>query len=159
MTLKVSENGFRSMERKLESLKEDLRKTRIYKNQVAADNGNVWHDNNDFEQTEIEERRLLREISDLEAKIVSAEIISPGTSSLDTINSGAIVQLRISGEDFSDDLTVLFSDTDEKSEYMKISFNSPVSKAIYNQKIGFVGTYIADGEQLTVEVLDIKYES
>lgn len=80
MTLKLSAEGLRSLERELDSLEQQLRDNRIYKNKIAVENGNVWHDNNDFEQCEIEERRLMKEISDMREKIFSAEIISSNTS-------------------------------------------------------------------------------
>ena len=120
MTLKLSQDGLASMERKLKSLEEELSKNRIYKNQIAADNGNVWHDNNDFEQCEIEERRLMKEISDIKEKIIKAEIITSKSSS-NIVDFGNIVKLRITDEYDSEELTILFSDSDEKSEYDKMA--------------------------------------
>lgn len=159
MSLKYSAEGVKALERELTGLKEDLRKLQIYKNQIAAENGDVWHDNNDFEQSEIEERRLKKSIADLEKKIKTVEVISPTTFSDNTVNYGAIVKLKIFGEGFSDEMTILFSDSDEKTQFQKISLNSPVGKAIYEKTIGFVGHYTVGKEFISVEILDIQYSN
>lgn len=158
MALKLSENGLISKQRELESLEKQLHENRIYKNKIAVDNGNVWHDNNDFEQCEIEERRLMKSISDIKEEIHKAEIIS-SKSCTDIVDYGAIVELQIDGDDFSDYSTILFSDSDEESKYEKIFINSPVGSIIYQQKVGFTGQYSVNGNKLTVKILDVKYES
>lgn len=158
MKLKFSEDGLRSKKRELEKLEKELHENRIYKNKIAVENGNVWHDNNDFEQCEVEERRLMKKISDLKDEILNAEIISPTNCDLQKVDYGAIVTLRIMGADFMDELTVLFSDSDEKSNYEKISLNSPVGKIIYTQKAGFSGKYTVGASEMLVEVVEVEYD-
>lgn len=52
---------------------------------------------------------------------------------------------------------ILFSDSDEASELMKVSANSPLGKTIYNQKVGFTGSYTVDNISVfTVKILKIE---
>lgn len=164
-TLKYSAEGVKSLERELDSLKTSLRKLQIYKNKLAAENGDVWHDNNDFEQCEIEERRLSKSIADLEEKIKNIEIISSSSPSKNTVNYGAIVKVKISGDDeeLDDDdvITLLFSDSDQKVEYQKTNANTPIGKVIFGESIGFIGNYTVNNKGVvttfTVEILDVQY--
>lgn len=164
-TLKYSTEGVKSLERELDSLKASLRKLQIYKNKLAAENGDVWHDNNDFEQCEIEERRLSKSIADLEEKIKNIEIISSPSSSKNTVNYGAIVKVKISGDDEEPDdddvITLLFSDSDQKVEYQKTNANTPIGKVIFGESIGFIGNYTVNNKgvvtNFTVEILDVQY--
>ena len=54
--IKVSLEGYRSLERELETLQKRLVEASKCKNKSAVENGDVWHNNNDFEQMEIQER-------------------------------------------------------------------------------------------------------
>ena len=161
-TLKYSTEGIKSLERELDSLKTSLLKLRIYKNKMAAENGDVWHDNNDFEQCEIEERRLSKSIADLEEKLKNIEVISSPSSSKNTVNYGAIVKVKISGEEDDDDvITLLFSDSDQKVNYQKTNANTPIGKVIFGESVGFIGNYTVNNKGVvttfTVEILDVQY--
>lgn len=167
MALKYSVEGVKALERELDSLKAELRKLQIYKNKTAAENGDVWHDNNDFEQAEIEERRLQKSIADLEEKLQKVEVISTDTSSSsDTVNYGALVTVKIKGEDDDPDddddvITLWFSDSGEKAGCTKTNVNTPIGKLIFDKPVGFIGNYVVDNKgaktTFTVEILDIQY--
>lgn len=153
--IRVSKDGYNSLERELVSLQERLTKVSKYKNKIAVENGDVWHDNNDFEQMEIEERRLIREIFEIKEKIKNAEIIEE-QSEFGKVYFGSIVTLIISGSDFSETETIIFSDSDEESIYYKVSANSPIGKAIFNQPVGYMGKYEVNGNKMKVEIINIK---
>ena len=153
--IKVSKEGYRSLERSLEDLNKKLIDVGKYKNKIAAENGDVWHDNNDFEQTEIMERSLMKEISDLKEKLRNAEIVTSDDVE-GKVGFGSIVTVNIGSSDSPKEKeTFLVSDSDEESEYYKISINSPIGKAIFNQEVGYVGNYDVNGKKWQVEILDI----
>ena len=72
----LSQEGLNAKKKQLDNLREQLIELQQYKGQVAINSGDAWHDNNDFEQTEIEERRLLTSIRMLEEEIESAELVN-----------------------------------------------------------------------------------
>ena len=73
--LTVSSKGLEDMKKRLESSQDELIALRKYKGAEAVDNGDVWHDNNDFEQCEIQERALQKDINDLEHQIATAIVV------------------------------------------------------------------------------------
>lgn len=157
MSLIVSAEGFKSMVRQLESLQDQLQQVQIHKNKIAVENGNVWHDNNDFEQSEIDERRLLREIADLKQKMKEATVIDEQIENFDIVNYGAKVEVSVNNGTAEKIFTVLFSDSDEESKYMKISANSPIGETIFHKEVGFIGNYTVEEKNFTIEILKIEY--
>lgn len=63
--LKLTQEGLEKLTRELESKREELRELGKYKSQAAANEGDTWHDNFAFEQTEINERGMIRQINEL----------------------------------------------------------------------------------------------
>ena len=157
MSYTISSAGLKSLERQLESLNQKLLELRRHKNKIAVDNGNAWHDNNDFEQSEIDERRILREIADIKEKINTATVISESNSNLSIVDYGAKVDLSIKDNECTEFMSILFSDSDEPSAFQKISANSPLGKAIFHQETGFIGSYKVGVETFEVKILKIEY--
>ena len=158
MALLISKAGLNTKRKEIESLKQKLNDLRIFKGSVAIHSGDAWHDNNDFEQSEIEERRILKQINDLSAEIASATIVEDTSCETDIVKFGSKVLIKLSedNEDIMEEI-ILFSDSDEASELMKVSANSPLGKTIYNQKVGFTGSYTVDNISVfTVKILKIE---
>ena len=157
MSLTVSKAGLESMHRQLEDLKADLSKLQQFKGREAINSGNAWHDNNDFEQCEIEERRLITRIHELSEQIASATVIDGEITNANVVNYGDLVTLQISiGDEKDPEEKLLISDSDEPSEFGKISLNSPICKAIYHQPEGATVDYVAAGNHLQVHILKIE---
>ena len=157
MSLTVSEEGYKSMERQLDSLQNKLQEVRVYKNKIAVENGNVWHDNNDFEQCEIDERRLSREISKLQQTMKDATIICEKEINSKVVNYGAKVEVCVKNDAGENIFNILFSDSDEESEHTKISANSPLGKVIFQKEVGFKDSYKVGDMKFSVEILKIEY--
>ena len=84
-SLKLSRDGLEKLKQNLEEKKEELRKLGIYKASAAANEGDAWHDNFAFEQTEIQERALIHTINELQNEINNAEIIDDDSESNDKV--------------------------------------------------------------------------
>lgn len=159
MTLRISKAGLETRKKHLEDLRKQLRELRKFKGSVAIHNGDDWHHNNDFHQCEIDEIRLQKQICDLEAEISSAIIIDTTTdSNSNIVDYGAhvTIQLNINGEKLPEDI-ILFSDSDEISDFMKVSANSPLGNTIYQKGVGYTGSYNVDERILHVTILKIEY--
>ncbi|MCR5147192.1 MAG: GreA/GreB family elongation factor [Clostridia bacterium] len=148
----------KTKERELEELKQKLSELRVFKGSVAIHSGDAWHDNNDFEQCEIDERRLLKQINDLSAEIASAEVIDDIDSNSNIVSYGARVLIKLSrnGKEIPEH-TILFSDSDEPSEFKKVSANSPLGNAIYQKEEGYSTTYTVDSNVFNIKILKIEY--
>ena len=158
MALIISRAGQKTMEKELEKLKGKLNELRIFKGSIAIHSGDAWHDNNDFEQCEIEERALLKQISNLSSEIASATIIEDDNSNSNIVSYNAKVLIKLSrnGKDLPEH-TILFSDSDEPSEFRKVSANSPLGNAIYQKEEGYTATYNLDSNVFKVKILKIEY--
>ena len=92
--LKLTQEGLEKLTRELESKKEELLELGRYKSQAAANEGDAWHDNFAFEQTEIKERGLIRQINELQERINTAEIIQDeDVKSSDVVGVGSHVMM------------------------------------------------------------------
>lgn len=158
MALIISKAGLKAKEKELDTLRKKLSELRAFKGSVAILSGDAWHDNNDFEQSEIDERRLLKQISDLSAEIASADIVDDDVFNSNIVSYGAKVSIKLSrnGKELNEDI-ILFSDSDEPSEFMKVSANSPLGNTIYQKEEGYIGTYTVDTNVFTVKILKIEY--
>ena len=142
----------------MENKKEELRELGKYKSQAAANEGDTWHDNFAFEQTEIRERGLIRQINELQEHINTAEIIQGEkvkSSDIVGVGSHVTVSLKFSQEEVEElsfFLTGSFGDA--SSEY--VSINSPIGECIIGKKVGFEGRYTVNGHEINVKILAIS---
>ena len=155
--LKLTKDGIKKLNEELEEKEEELRKLGKYKGDAAANEGDAWHDNFAFEQTEIKERALKREIEDLRQKIAMAEIIKisdDGDNDKIKIGSNVTVLLKYSEEDEEELSFVMLDLRDSKNN--SISINSPIGELIKGQKVGFTGKYTVGENIIHVKVLSVK---
>lgn len=157
--LKLTQEGLEQLTRELESKKEELLELGKYKGQAAANEGDAWHDNFAFEQTEIKERGLIRQIQELQRSINTAEIIpTDSVQTSDTVKIGSQVTVSIKrsikGEvkirSFC--LTGNFGDTNSKC----VSVNSPMGECIIGKKVGFEGKYTVNGNDVFIRIESIS---
>ena len=149
MSLKLTQKGYEEYLAEIAEKEEELRQIGIYKGREAVEHGDVWHDNHSFEQAEIQERALIRTISDLKAKIKDSSIV----------NIGSEVEVELSFSEQQNDterLTVIISgDYNNKKNDSYISINSPLAKAIMGKEVGFSGYYEVNTSKIKVTVLNI----
>ena len=156
--LKLTKEGLKKLTRELESKKEELLELGRYKSQAAANEGDAWHDKFGFEQTEIKERGLIRQINDLQERINTAEIIQDEivkSSDIVGVGSHVTVSLKFSyeeEEELSFFLTGNFGDA--SSEY--VSINSPIGECIVGKRAGYEGKYIVNGNEIFVKIKSVS---
>lgn len=153
--MKVSKEGLLAMEDRLSELKRKLNEIGQHKGKVAIHSGDAWHDNNDFDQTEIEERRLSRQIYDLEEEIKNATIIEV-TNAPGVVSLNSIVTLRlIFSEDDKEEVTYKLTDVDSSS-LDSITLHSPLGKEIFGKKVGETGYYNAPMGKVKFQILSVE---
>lgn len=155
--LKLTQEGLKKLTRELESKKEELRDLGKYKGQAAANEGDAWHDNFAFEQTEIKERRVIRQINELQERINTAEIIQEDVKPSDVVGVGSYVTVSLKfsqeeEEELSFFLTGNFGDA--SSEY--VSINSPIGECIVGKRVGHEGKYTVNGNEIFVKIKSVS---
>lgn len=156
--LKLTKTGVEELTRELELKQEELRNLGQYKSQAAENEGDTWHDNFAFEQTEIKERALNYEISRIQHQIKTAEIIDEdleGEEGLVKLGSKVRVYMEYSDGDGEEDTFILIGGQGKSTEN-KISINSPLGKCVLGKAVNFEGQYNVNGNIIKVKVLEIK---
>ena len=156
--LMLTEEGLNNLKREIEIKKEELRELGKYKGSAAANEGDAWHDNFAFEQTEIKERSLILEIKELENQLSSAEIISSDNSSdknVVGINSEVTVIMKFD-EDDEEEHTFTLVGNYCNAGLSNVSLNSPMGECINQKPVGFEGKYTVNGNEIYVKIIKIN---
>ncbi len=153
--IKVSLKGLEAMKRELTSLEKELSNLQKAKNSTISHKRQI-SGSYELEQAEVDEWLLYSQISKLRERISSAVVIADEDSAT-VVNFGATVEIIISDSKSETEMQILFSDSDEQSDLVKVSANSPLGEVIFRQKPGYVGTYTVQGNTFTVEIKKIEY--
>lgn len=156
-SLKLTQKGYEQYLLDIAKKEEELRQLGIYKGREAVEHGDVWHDNHSFEQAEIEERRLIRTISDMKSRLNNIEIIEEDSKNSSVVNIGSTVDVKLTfAADDTVDLRVTISgDYNSKKDSSVISVNSPLASCIMGKSIGFSGYYEVNSSKIKATVLNI----
>ena len=156
--LKLTEAGVKELNKELELKQEELRKLGQYKSQAAENEGDTWHDNFAFEQTEIKERALNYEISRLQHQIKTAEIIDENSDedeSVIKVGYKIRVYMEYSDGDVEEDTFILTGGQGKINEN-KVSVNSPIGECVLGKTVGFKGQYSVNGNIIKIKVLKVE---
>lgn len=156
--LKLTKEGVEELNKELELKKEELRKLGQYKSEAAENEGDVWHDNFAFEQTEIQERALNYEINRLHNQISTVEIIDDNSEKdekIIKIDSKIRVRMEYSDGDTEIDTFILTGGKGKLNEN-KVSINSPFGECILGKEVGFEGQYSVNGNIIKIKVLEVE---
>jgi transcription elongation factor GreB len=112
---------------------------------------------------EVERRRRLmivgRRLSDLAARIASAEVVDPRRQPHDTVRFGASVTLRtMTGERAGEERRIAIVGIDEADAANgRVAFVAPIARAILGREVGATASlHTARGEEL-LRVMSIEY--
>ena len=149
----LTKAGEENLRRQIEEKKAELHRLGIYKGSAAENEGDAWHDNFAFEQTEIKERGLIHEISELERKLSIAEIVNVKevNKNVATIGSKVTVNMKFNDEESEEITFLLVGDFEGET-----SINSPMGKCINGKQVGFKGKYKINENIVSVELLKIE---
>ena len=150
----LTQKAYEIKEMELETLKESLKEARREKAlAIAQADGDSRHDNFGFEQAEIQERAVIKEINDLTRLLQDAEIVEEKANS-NTVDVGSRVEMEL---DYGDVETVVLKlqplPSDESGV---VTLNSPIGRAIFGQKENFYGECkLGGGNIVKIHILKI----
>lgn len=143
----------------IEKKRKELKELGKYKGSAYEQEGDGFHDNFAFEQAEIKERGLLREITDLQLKLDEAEIIdveeeASNANGKVVIGSKVTVKLEFDGEEEEETYTI----TGGYGNMLKniVSIQSPLGQCLINKTVGFEGSYTVNGNVTVVKIVEIS---
>ena len=143
----------------IQSKEKKLKELRMQKGTAYEDEGDGFHDNFAFEQAEIMERRILREIADLRTKLDEAQIIdlkaeAENANGNVVIGSEVTVQLEFDGEKEEETYTITggFGNISQNI----VSVESPLGNCLMGKTVGFEGDYTVNGITTLVKIVKIS---
>ncbi|MBR0428353.1 MAG: GreA/GreB family elongation factor [Clostridia bacterium] len=134
LTEKALEEKRMEIERLNDRLKEIYKEKRL-----SQSAGNTFHDNFGFEQAEIQERGILKQIRDLKHEIETATIVEEKDNDSNSVKVGNHVTLKVDYGNEDVDIVqgeLVALPKDPKLELSQITLNSPIGKAIFMKKVG-----------------------
>lgn len=93
----------------------------------------------------------------LNSRIAEAQVVNLNEQSTDEIRFGAMISLKIEGTGKIQSFQIVGVDEAEISKG-KISFISPVARALMNKKVGDKVVVKQTGRDIVFEILDINYD-
>ena len=146
------------MHNMIDKKREELKELGKYKGSAYEEEGDGFHDNFAFEQAEIKERGLLREIADLQSKLDEAEIIdikeeANNADGKVAIGSKVTVKLKFDGIEEEETYTI----TGGYGNMLKniVSIESPLGKCLIDKTVGFEGSYTVNENVTEVKIVEI----
>ena len=158
--LRLTQEEKMTLERLIESKKSELWKLGKYKGAAAENEGDAWHDNFAFEQTEIKERALIKDLADLQEKINNAEVISideekEKAKGRVAIGSEVTISL-IYDKDEEEIQTVILTGGIVNPLNNMISTASTLGESILNKSAGDQGRYSVNGITIQYRILSVN---
>jgi len=152
--MRMSAQGYKDLEEKLEFLKNVRMKEVAEKLKEARSQGDL-SENAEYDAAKDEQGIIAAEIAELEVTIANAEIIADGDLSTDEISVGSKVKLKDLEYDEILDLQIVGS-TEADPDNNRISDDSPIGKAALKKKVGdILEVEVPDGI-IKMEVLEIS---
>lgn len=136
---------------KKKQLEEELKKAKRRVGEAAGDEG-LWHENAAFEQAESDVSMLIRLIGEVENQIATAQIAEI-SASRDHVVIGSTVKVRMDG---IEKVFTVLGESESDLLSGKISYTSPIGKALLGAKAGGKVKAITPGGSVQIEVLEIN---
>lgn len=136
--MKVTIEGKKKINAKIEKLKEDLQQVRAEKSSAYVMTGDTWHDNPYFNQLEQAEQEVIRKITELQQVLEEADVVDRADQNLDVIDIGSIVKCSClyEGEDEAEEeIYEIVGHGESNVEEGKIAYDSMVAKNIIGHKV------------------------
>lgn len=152
----LDKEGYEKLKKEIEDLKRDLCEINKGRNLAFdAGSGDGW-DTPEFEYIERMEGQLISEINDKLRMLSNSKIIEKNISN-NIIGINSVVNLLISqGNERCEEVVKLISGVGmDTSDYLEVSINSPIGKAIFNKKIGEVSFCKIGEKDYKIKILNI----
>ena len=162
----LDETGYEAYLGEIQALEERLARLRKFKGEVAIYEGDAWHDNFTFEQTETEERMLMADIALRYERLSKATFVdnvaSLGVDLNDVVNLSITMGAKkremnvwVVSYKNSDDII----DEETKKTIKQVTLDSPLGQAIYQKEEGEHFTYCVGEKKFDGEIVTIKKSS
>lgn len=156
MRIPMTAEGYRSLRDELDNLKKVERPKIVNEIEVARAHGDL-KENAEYHAAKEKQGFVEGRIKEVEAKLANAEVIDVAKLSGDRVLFGATV--TIFDVDADEEKTYKIVGDDESDlKLSKISFSSPIAKALIGKSEGDETTIKAPGGDRLVEIVEVEFK-
>ena len=157
--IKLNKQGYLDYMREIEKKEKELDDLRMYKGTDAIYQGDNWHDNPTLYRAELQERALMKEISELKYELENNIEIVEREGDEDLIDIGDLIKVVMilptgAKKEKILKLIATMPNLGAESDITEISINSPAGEAIYHKKIGDIVGYSVGDREFTIEIIE-----
>ena len=145
MAIKITLDGKKNLEMKVEELRQRLQEVRTEKRIAYTATGDTWHDNPYFNKLEADEKAIQMQIQETIQLLREAIILTDGDRNVEEIDIGSIVKCHcryFNGQNvptFEEDLVLeIVGHGETDIDNGKIHYESPVAQSICGHHSGDV---------------------
>lgn len=155
MGVKITLEGKRNLEKKLEQLQVEMKKLREEKNLAYSATGDTWHDNPYFKKLELDEEALNVEIKETSRLLENAEIIEKSEHKTEMVEIGSIVKCRCvySAEEEEVEIFEIVGHGESEASRGKIHYDTIVGKNLLGHHINDKFSFMTPGGSVEYTVL------
>lgn len=154
MATKITQEGKKNIEERIQELQENLKKLRDEKLVAYNSTGDTWHDNPYFNKLEADERALELEIAETMEILKDAEIIESDDRNMETIEIGSIVKCLCTYSDFEEtDIFEIVGHGETDINNGKIHYESLVAQNILGLHVNDTVSFVTPGGQVEYKIL------
>jgi transcription elongation factor GreA len=154
--LPITANGYEELKKELKVLKSEARPSIIQAIAEAREFGDL-SENAEYHAARERQSLIEGRIIELEDKISRAEVIDISKMSGDTVKFGATVKI-IDDETEEESTYQLVGETEANIDEKKISYTSPIARALIGKSQGDVVEFAAPSGTKTYEILTVEYK-
>lgn len=145
--------GYERLRLRIQRAREDyLAVCRSNEEAAGAGDSSVWHDNFAYEENQRRMHQLATRVKELEHLAASARLVAPPPGAT-RATIGTSVEIRIDDGEPTTWHLVGFDDGDPESR--RLSYNSPLGRALVGAAPGDIREVLLEGRELEVELVAI----
>jgi transcription elongation factor GreA len=152
----MTPSGHAWMRAQLKHLKEVARPANTKAIEVARGHGDL-SENADYDAAKEEQGMIEARIREYEAKLALAEVIDPTSLGGDTVRFGATVTIEDS-ESGEEKTYTIVGEHESDLKLGRISFASPIARALINKSVGDTVIFKTPGGQREVEIASVEWK-
>lgn len=151
----MTREGHQKLKDELERLKREERPKVVEEIEAARAHGDL-SENAEYDAAKERQGFIEGRIKELKAKISNAEVIDPTDLSGDRVVFGATVTIFDFDSDEEKTYKIVGDDESDIKEN-KISYSSPIARAMIGKEVGEEVTINTPGGQREVEIMDVEF--
>lgn len=153
----MTKYGHKQLKEELDRLKKVERPKVIDEIETARAHGDL-SENAEYHAAKERQGFIEGRIQELQAKISNAEVIDPATMSGDRVVFGATVTIYDFGTDEENTYQIVGDDEADIKEN-KISFSSPIARALIGKREGEEVQFKTPGGQKELEIVEVEFDT